>query len=415
MSVALASKSLSCAPISSGYYILPFRLRRPISSPFGLATDAAKREHIINQMNLSVTLLRECGPQEWSLPSFETEPLGDGDFQGDDSSDDDRSDGSGDGLQTPSPRASGGAGRRGEEGEEGEGGDADGAGEGDRDVQGDADTQPSLQMEIGWFVVFPLELSNPRSLKVGKIVSFDWGAEDGGEVSVHWYTPARKRKCRRSKYGKGVWSPSYVMEENRRKPDEGTESVRSVCITFPTLLQSGKLPTAVWAAVEESVPTDSLDEVETDEEEDGHEDELGEGADPAQRPETSRPPPPPTATRPPPPPAPRPPANVRLTAAHFRQRRGQPSTYRGVDETEASLVGGAAPLEPLGPDPSEGSAEASSEGSGAAHSEGVRGQSSVSGLCPPCPPEARPTPPAHVRLTAARFRQRRGRGGGQAA
>ena len=47
------------------------------------------------------------------------------------------------------------------------------------------------------------------------------------------------------------------MEGNRRIPDEGTESVDSACFIFPSLLQSGKLPTAVWAAVEDSVPTSS--------------------------------------------------------------------------------------------------------------------------------------------------------------
>ena len=72
----------------------------------------------------------------------------------------------------------------------------------------------------------------------------------------------------------GVWSQEFVMEGNRRIPDEGTGSVDSVCFTFPSLLQSGKLPTAVWAAVEDSVPTSSLEEEDSDNE-DGDDDEKG--------------------------------------------------------------------------------------------------------------------------------------------
>ena len=92
------------------------------------------------------------------------------------------------------------------------------------------------------------------------MVSIDLNRDNEGEVPVYWYTPAREGNIRRAKYGRGVWSQEFVMEGNRRIPDEGTESVDSVYFTFPSLLQSGKLPTAVWAAVEDSVPTSSLEE-----------------------------------------------------------------------------------------------------------------------------------------------------------
>ena len=63
-----------------------------------------------------------------------------------------------------------------------------------------------------------------------------------------------------------------MVEGNRRIPDEGTESVDFVCFTFPRLLQSRKLPTAVWAAVEDNVFTSSLEEEDSDnEDEDGDE------------------------------------------------------------------------------------------------------------------------------------------------
>ena len=104
----------------------------------------------------------------------------------------------------------------------------------------------------------------------------DLSGGNEGEVSVHWYTPGRKGKSSRAKSGRGVWSQEFVMEGNRRIPDEGTESVDSACFTFLSLLQSGKLPTAVWAAVEDSVPTSSLEEEDSgNEDEDDDEDDGG--------------------------------------------------------------------------------------------------------------------------------------------
>ncbi|CAN0222306.1 unnamed protein product, partial [Scytosiphon promiscuus] len=211
--------------------------------------DPAKREHIVRQMNHSVACLREDGTKDWDLPSFDERYHDDGescDDQAPDNDDSGVSDTSSvensDSLDTTSQESS-------------------------PDLEGDGGDAPTLHyLEPGCFVVFPLQLSNPCSLEVGQIVSVDLTADEGGEVIVHWYTPARKQKCRRSRYGKGVWSPVYVMEGNRRVPDKGRESVNSACFTFPSLLQSGKLPTAVWAAVEKSVPTTSLEEVDSDSE-----------------------------------------------------------------------------------------------------------------------------------------------------
>ena len=186
--------------------------------------DPAKRAHIIRQMNLSVRLLHENGPKEWSLSSFDKRPH-DNYHSDDGSSDDDTSDSRvsnkdsapDNALEQSLPVVKGGG--RG--------------------------AQRFLHLEPGWFVVFPLESSNPCSLVVGKINSMDLNGDNEGEVTVHWYTPARKGKSRRAKYGRGVWSQEFVVEGNRRIPDEGTESIDSVCFTFPSLLQSGKLPTAL--------------------------------------------------------------------------------------------------------------------------------------------------------------------------
>ena len=160
---------------------------------------------------------------------------------------------------------------------------------------------------------------------VGKIVSINLSRGNEGEITVHWYTPARKGKSRRAKYGRGVWSQEFVLDGNRRIPDEGTESVDSACFTFPSLLQSGKLPTAVWAAVEDSVPTSSLEEEDSDKESENDDEDGGGDAGLAAHSDMLGLPSPPTAPPSPSPVAPRPapPANLRLTLAHFRPRRGQ--------------------------------------------------------------------------------------------
>lgn len=286
-------------------------------------------------MNHSVALLGEDGTKDWDLPCFfnRRRDIGDSsddesldESSDDDSSDDENSDDSSDSRRSQNDNALDNASQESSPVLEG----------------GDGDAQALLYLEPGCFVVFPLELSNPCSVEVGKIVDIDLTAGDGGEVTVHWYTPARKQKSRRSRYGKGVWSPVFVMEGNRRIPDKGTESVKSACFTFRSLLQSGKLPTAVWAAVEDSVPTPSLGEVESAGEEEDDDEEGGEGGGGGAQLETSRPPPPETAPRPVPPPAPRvvPPANVRLTAAHFRPRRGQ--TADGEEDSNDGGGGGVA-------------------------------------------------------------------------
>ncbi|CAB1106677.1 unnamed protein product [Ectocarpus sp. CCAP 1310/34] len=185
-------------------------------------------------MNLSVQLLRERGTKDWDLPSL-TSAAGLDDSSDDDSSDDDSSEGNGNGdngaLDTVSPQAL----------PDGSlvGGGGGGPGSG-------------LHLQPGWFAVFPLELSNPCPLVVGKIVSVDLSAGNGGELTVTWFSPASRKKCRRSKYGRGVWSQEFLKEGNKLTADQGTESVEAVCFTFPSLLQSGKLPSAVWDAVEES-------------------------------------------------------------------------------------------------------------------------------------------------------------------
>ncbi|CAM9559782.1 unnamed protein product, partial [Sphacelaria rigidula] len=139
-----------------------------------------------------------------------------------------------------------------------------------------------------------------------------------------------------SRYGRGVWSQEFLKQDNKLTPDQSTESIKAVCFTFPSLLQSGKLPGGVWAAVEESVPSSSLEEEETDDSESDADDvegggraEVGRGEEQSDLAPSPTIPPPTRATGPIPHPSrsdsPRaPPApGVRLTAAYSRSRRGQ--------------------------------------------------------------------------------------------
>ena len=126
-----------------------------------------------------------------------------------------------------------------------------------------------LHLEVGWFLAFPMPVSNPCSVMIGRVLSKDLSGEEGDGVSVHWYTPKRsKNLCRRSVYGRGSWSTDFVYDSNnKRVADSGIESASVACFTFPCLLASGKLPAAVWVALEENVEPPS--EAEEEEEEEG--------------------------------------------------------------------------------------------------------------------------------------------------
>ena len=101
---------------------------------------------------------------------------------------------------------------------------------------------------------FPHASLESISVMIGRVLSKDLGGEEGGGVSVHWYTPKRsKNPCRRSVYGRGSWSTDFVYDSNKRVADSGIESASVACFTFPCLLASGKLPAAVWVALEENV------------------------------------------------------------------------------------------------------------------------------------------------------------------
>ena len=301
-------------------------------------------------MNRSVTLLGEEGTKDWDLPRLH-------DFDNDDdSSADDSDDSSSDEQSSDAMDSSNGS--------------------GDSSPSSSSGGSSSLRVEPDWFIVFPLELSNNNSLEVAKIVSVDLSAGDHGEVTVHWYTPSSRQNCSRAMYGRGVWSAHYVVQDNKRVADLGTESIGLACCTFRALNKSQKLPFGVWAAVERRVPTgdaslsegggsdddSSEDEDECvdggreekdgevddeSEEEDGEVDDESEAVDEegkggevggGERPTSSISPstaPAASATAPgpaipaarttaTPPPAPRqePNPNVPLTLAHFRQRRG---------------------------------------------------------------------------------------------
>ena len=180
-----------------------------------------------------------------------------------------------------------GGGGEGGGGSVGDGGDAGGGqpGAGDGEA-GDGGGQPleggapvpggGLHLEVGWFLTFPMSVSNPCSVMIGRVLSKDLGGEEGDGVSVHWYTPKRRKNpCRRSVHGRGSWSPDFVYDSNnKRVADSGIESASAACFTFPCLLASGKLPAAVWVAVEENVePPSEAEGGEEEEEEEGEEEE----------------------------------------------------------------------------------------------------------------------------------------------
>ncbi|CAM9908980.1 unnamed protein product [Ascophyllum nodosum] len=113
-----------------------------------------------------------------------------------------------------------------------------------------------------------MPISGPCSVMIGRILSKDLDGEEGDGVSVHWYTPrTRKKPCRRSMYGRDSWSPDFVYDSSKRVADSGIGSASAACFTFPCLLASGKLPAALWVAVEENVEPPSEAEEEEEEEE----------------------------------------------------------------------------------------------------------------------------------------------------
>lgn len=193
--------------------------------------DTAKRAHIISEMNRSVKLLGEVGTKDWDLPRLH-------DFDNDDdSSADDSDDSTSDDQSSDAMDSSNGS--------------------GDSSPSSSSGGSSSLRVEPGWFIVFALKLSNNNSLEVAKIVSVDLSAGDHGEVTVHWYTPSRRKNCSRAMYGRGVWSADYVvMQDNKRVGDLGTEPIDLACCTFRALNKSQKLPFGLWAVVERRVPTD---------------------------------------------------------------------------------------------------------------------------------------------------------------
>lgn len=275
-------------------------------------------------MNLSLDLLRETGTKDWDLPSLTRTAGLDTDISDDESSDD----------ESPGDDSSGGD-------TNGDSGAPDTTSpatspDGPRIQGGGGGAGNSLHLQPGWFAVLPLELTNPCPLVVGQIVSVESGGEHGGEVLINWFAPVSRRRCRRSRYGRGVWSQEFLKQDNKLTPDQSTESIKAVCFTFPSLLQSGKLPSGVWAAVEESVPSSSLEEEDTDDSDSEADDDEGGGAAEGGRGKEQSGlapsptiPPPTTATGPIPHPSrsdlPRalPAPGVRLTAAYSRPRRGQ--------------------------------------------------------------------------------------------
>lgn len=121
---------------------------------------------------------------------------------------------------------------------------------------------------------------------MGKIVSLKKSAEEGDDVEVHWYRPARDNPtASRSRYGKGGWTEEYLMEDGKRVPSLGVEHVGAVSSVFFELRSNGRLAKHVRAAVAESTLSsgDQQEAGESEEEEEDDDDEEEEELEDAGR------------------------------------------------------------------------------------------------------------------------------------
>lgn len=109
---------------------------------------------------------------------------------------------------------------------------------------------PVFHVEVGEFVALPTP-PGTVSVLVGKVESME-KCDGGDELELRWYMPVQVRSDLRSDYGKGAWTPEFLLESGKRVPSMGGESVRSVCAKFTSLTAQGKLPSHVWKSVEES-------------------------------------------------------------------------------------------------------------------------------------------------------------------
>lgn len=185
-----------------------------------------------------------------------------------------------------------------------------------------------------------------ESVSVGKVLSLRSKGE-GNELELRWYMPVRvDASGKRSRYGKGRWTPEFVVESGKLVASVGFENLAAVAAKFLKLTSQGKLPSHVWKSVAEStLPAEDVDEEEEEEGEDfslGGARGFGESASPVQpawpqlpQPQLPQLPRVPVdshahdkglsgTSQPEGTPVPARavvPANVALTAAHFRPRR----------------------------------------------------------------------------------------------
>lgn len=129
-------------------------------------------------------------------------------------------------------------------------------------------TTPVFRAEVGEFVALATDPHMKESVSVGKVLSLKSG-EEGDELEVQWYIPVRvDPRAPRSKYGRGGWTPEFIVESGKLVPSVGLENVCSVSSKFLKLTAQGKLPSHVWGAVAEStLPAEEQEEEEKKEEE----------------------------------------------------------------------------------------------------------------------------------------------------
>lgn len=133
---------------------------------------------------------------------------------------------------------------------------------------------PLFRVEVGEFVAFSQPKSSTSSVSVGKILSIKEGV-DGKEVELQWYMPKKvDPKAPRDQYGRGGWTPEYLIVDGKRVRSISFEYVAAISCKFAKLPRSTKLPSHVWSAIAETAQVqDAVGETGEEDMDAGDEDE----------------------------------------------------------------------------------------------------------------------------------------------
>lgn len=143
-----------------------------------------------------------------------------------------------------------------------------------------------FRVEVDQFVALKTSRHLIESVLVGKVISVRAG-DEGQELKLRWYMPKQVVDgTQRSEYGKGGWTPEFVVESGKRVPSIGMEYIGAISSTFARLTAQDKLPRHVWRALAEStlVPGDPDMELGDEEEEEPEKELDGAGGSMPQEP-----------------------------------------------------------------------------------------------------------------------------------